>query len=130
MPVQGWVRAFSDDGGDAELTLVPAAQGTHFVGDTSSSSAAQSLMTLWDMRTQSFASKRRWFSEQTATLRLMVMQSWADRRRVEVSRTACFDSALAAMGGWSPEEWRQPLDLFFAGEVGIDEGGVSREFFR
>jgi len=51
--------------------------------------------------------------------------------RVEFSvrRSHLFEDAYAAIGNLPADHWRRPFFITFAGEAGLDAGGLSREFF-
>lgn len=49
---------------------------------------------------------------------------------LEVRRDHLLRDVVIALQGLDPNKLRQPLKVKFAGEEGVDEGGVAREFFR
>jgi len=49
---------------------------------------------------------------------------------LEVKRDSIIRDTTIALQNADPQDLRRPLKVRFAGEQGVDEGGVAREFFR
>ena len=57
--------------------------------------------------------------------------SWeVGRVEFTVRRSHCLQDAYALLRKLPKERWRQPFFVKFAGEEGLDAGGLSRDFFR
>ncbi|KAK7235861.1 ubiquitin protein ligase [Aureococcus anophagefferens] len=57
--------------------------------------------------------------------------SWeVGRVEFTVRRSHCLQDAYALLRKLPRERWRQPFFVKFAGEEGLDAGGLSRDFFR
>lgn len=50
--------------------------------------------------------------------------------RLKIRRANIVESALYALGALTPQQLKRPLFVSFEQEEGIDEGGVTREFFQ
>ncbi|KAJ8599795.1 hypothetical protein CTAYLR_004017, partial [Chrysophaeum taylorii] len=104
------------------VKLVPASEGVS-CGDATS-----------QLRGDLELAAERDFDDRLAAFRLSV-----DGLRVEwtvgrvefcVDRSKLIGDAYNALGSLPAECWRRPFFVTFAGEVGLDAGGCSREFFR
>ncbi len=52
-----------------------------------------------------------------------------DDVEIVVSREQVFDDSYSQMRTFEPENWRAPMIIEFENEQGIDEGGLTREWF-
>lgn len=49
---------------------------------------------------------------------------------LQVFRGHIIDSTLSQLGSMHPSQLKKPLKVIFVGEEGVDEGGVTKEFFQ
>lgn len=48
---------------------------------------------------------------------------------LKIERQHLAESAIELLEKATPEDWEKPIKVTFEGEEGIDEGGLTREFF-
>ena len=114
---------------DGILTLVPASQA---VVDSRVQSGAhkRDLVTYSDIATaqgKSFDEKVQWFQDTCARLRV----DWNEgHMRMNVRRQYLFRDSIDAVMSLSRKDLRKIWRFEFVGEMGIDAGGLAREWFQ
>ena len=134
----GYVRRIGVGGcGDASsMTWVLASEGYSLVlpAEGSRAAAAPSPTYLRELKQLvgfDFEQKREWFVQSMGQLRLPPERG---ANQLTVRRAHLLEDAIAGFqalvrkGG--SDELRKPLQVVFAGEEGLDAGGVAREFFH
>jgi hypothetical protein len=71
-----------------------------------------------------FRQRRKLFLEEVAKLAVD-----GPIHKMEIRRARCFKDSVHVFTGKGHAVWRQPLKITFAGEAGMDNGGVTREWF-
>jgi len=115
---KGFVRAIGEGG---VLEWVPAREGYTIPDD------AVSTSDLMGAAAMPFHRKVRWFRAKCAELAV----PWEEGHvEVEVSRQNLLTDAFEAVRAMPAAELRKIFRFKFAGEDGLDSGGVAREFFH
>jgi len=112
---------------DGILTLVPASQG---VVDSMVKSAGNRDVTYSDIANaqgKSFDEKVQWFHDACAQLCV----EWNEGHiRMNVRRQFLLTDSFDAVMSMSPKDLRKLWRFEFVGEMGIDAGGLAREWFQ
>jgi len=48
---------------------------------------------------------------------------------ITVRRDCAFDDSYAIMKGQTAQEWKAPVRVSFEDEAGVDEGGLTKEWY-
>ena len=124
MEVHGWLRSFKRRwNGNVTLQIVPASQGSSFYEGQLSKDVMMEILTVRRMTLQQ---KKQWFDVEREALR----GGWQDRVEMTLNRRTIFEQTMVAMMGRPVSVWRNPLNLKFEGEAGIDAGGLTRDWYQ
>jgi hypothetical protein len=113
---------------DAELTLLPATEA--FVDSKVRGNNGEVLVTyaeIADAQVKSFEDKARWFQEKC----LGLCVEWNEgHMRINVRRDFLLEDSVDAVMSLSRRDMRKLWRFEFIGEMGIDAGGLAREWFQ
>jgi hypothetical protein len=113
---------------DAVLTLVPATEA--FVDSRVKGNNGEVLVTyaeIADAQVKSFEDKAKWFQEKSIGLRVQWNKG---HMRINVRRRFLLEDSVDAVMSLSPRDLRKMWVFQFVGEMGIDAGGLAREWFQ
>jgi hypothetical protein len=113
---------------DAVLTLVPASEA--FVDSKIKGNDNETLVTyaeIADAQVKSFEEKAVWFNEKCMKLSV----EWNEgHMRINVRRDFLLEDSVDAVMSLSRKDLRKLWRFEFIGEMGIDAGGLAREWFQ
>jgi hypothetical protein len=113
---------------DAVLTLVPATEA--FVDSKVRGNSGEVIVTyseIADAQVQNFEDKAKWFQDKC--LKLCV--DWNEgHMRINVRREYLLEDSVDAVMSLSRRDMRKLWRFEFIGEMGIDAGGLAREWFQ
>jgi hypothetical protein len=121
----GWVRRLTPSG----IEMVPAEEGYTLVlgpGMTAAAPAAAFLQDLQKVSELTFRDKRNRFREWMTALQVPWQKG---HQKMLVKRSDLMETSFQAVMKLEPAQMREIWRFQFAGEEGIDAGGLAREWF-
>ena len=124
MEVHGWLRSFSRTSrGMTTMKFVPASEGARFYNGQLSRDVMREVLRV---RRLTLEQKKAWFDNKAQELR----GPWEQRVEMTLRRSTLFEETMRIMMPKPVAAWRNPLNLKFRGEAGIDAGGLTRDWFQ